>query len=199
MLILLITFAFIIPFLFTIYIPLLVFGVANLTQLGAYDGLAPKAILFVVVAYLLFVFAIMVLSFGFKAEFFWMLRQKDINVIGSDDFLFFLRKRYLLKTIKLSLIYFGITLFAALLYVFPIIYAMISLNLLTVIYAFNPEVSGSNLIKASFDLGNKKWFITFGITFIAGLTAQMVGMLLCGIVVFVTYSFTMILLYFIYK
>lgn len=82
---------------------------------------------------------------------------------------------------------------------FPIIYAMISLNLLTVIYAFNPEVSGSNLIKASFDLGNKKWFITFGITFIAGLTAQMVGMLLCGIVVFVTYSFTMILLYFIYK
>ena len=48
-------------------------------------------------------------------------------------------------------------------------------------------------------MGNKKWFITFGITLIAGLIAQMVGMLLCGIGVFVTYSFTMIPLYFIYK
>jgi hypothetical protein len=199
LLILLITFAFIIPFLFMIYIPLLVFGVANSTQSGAHDGLIPIAILFAVVAYLLFVFAMMVLSFGLKAAFFRMLRQKDINVIGTDDFLFFLRKRYLLKTIKLSLAYFGITLFAALLCVFPLIYVMVPLNLLTVIYAFNPEISGSNLIKASFDLGNKKWFITFGITLIAGLIAQMVGVLLCGIGVFVTYSFTMIPLYFIYK
>jgi hypothetical protein len=199
LLMLLITFTFIIPFLCIIYIPLVVFGVANTTQPSAYDDLAPIAILFFGVAYLLFVFAMMVIPFGLKAGLFRIMRQKDMDMIGADDFLFFLRKRYLLKTIKLSLAYFGISLVATLLCMFPIIYVMVPLNLLIVIYAFNPEMSGSNLIKASFDLGNKKWFITFGITLIAGFMAHMVGMLLCGIGVFVTYSFAMIPLYFIYK
>ena len=66
-------------------------------------------------------------------------------------------------------------------------------------YAFNPEISSSNLVKASFDLGNKKWLITFGITLVAGILAQMVGMLMCGVGIFVTASFAAIPLYFIYK
>ena len=76
---------------------------------------------------------------------------------------------------------------------------MVPLSLLPVIYAFNPELSMSNLIKASFDLGNKKWFITFGLTIVAGFLAQIVGMLLCGIGIFFTASFAAIPIYFVYK
>lgn len=196
---LLIMFAAIIPFVFIIYIPLLVFGVANSTSSGAFDGLAPIAVIFVVIAYLLFIFVMMVISFGLKAGLFRIMRQKDQDVIGKEDYFFFLKKPYLSKTINLSLAFFGISLLATMLCVFPIIYVMVPLNLLIVMYAFNPEISSSNLVKASFDLGNKKWLITFGITLVAGILAQMVGMLMCGVGIFVTASFAAIPLYFIYK
>jgi hypothetical protein len=199
LLMMLIMLAFMIPFLFIVYIPLLVFGIAEASNPGNYDGLAPIALLFVVVAYVLFVFVMIVFSFGLKAGLFRIMRLKDKDVLGSDDYFFFLRKPYLYKTINLSLAYFGISLLAMLLCLFPIIYVMVPLNLLIVIYAFNPDISSSNLIKASFDLGNKKWFITFGITLVAGMLAQMVGMLMCGVGIFVTASFAAVPLYFIYK
>ncbi|MEM5564138.1 hypothetical protein WNY78_03435 [Psychroserpens sp. AS72] len=199
LLMLLIMFAFMIPFVFIVYFPLLIFGVVDSTNPGAYNGLAPIALIFVGVAYLLFIFAMIVISFGLKAGLFRIMRQKDLNEIGADDYFFFLRKPYLSKTINLSLAYFGISVLAMLLCVFPIIYVMVPLNLLVVIYAFNPDISSSNLIKASFELGNKKWLITFGITLVAGWLAQMVGILMCGIGIFVTASFAVIPLYFIYK
>lgn len=199
LLMILIMFAFMIPFMLIVYVPLIIFGIADATNAGAYDGLGLIVFLFVIVAFLLFVFVMIVVSFGLKAGLFRIMRQKDRDVIGSDDYLFFLRKPYLSKTINLSLAYFGISLVALLLCVFPIIYVMVPLNLLVVMYAFNPEISSSNLIKASFDLGNKKWFITFGITLVAGFLAQIVGMLMCGIGIFATASFAAIPLYFIYK
>ncbi|MDG5492760.1 hypothetical protein [Psychroserpens sp. SPM9] len=199
LLMLLIMFGFMIPFIFIIYIPLIIFGVADASNPGAYDGLAPIAMIFIFVAYLLFIFAMMVVSFGLKAGLYRIMRQKDLGIIANDDYFYFLRKPYLSKTIKLSLAFFGISMLATLLCVFPIIYVMVPLNLLVVMYAFNPEISGSNLIKASFDLGNKKWFITFGLTLVAGFLAQLVGMLLCGIGIFFTASFAAVPLYFVYK
>lgn len=199
LLMMLIMIGFSIAFLFMIYIPLIAFGVADGFNPGAYDGLAPIAMLFVFIAYFVFIFGMTVLSFGLKAGLYRIMRQKDLGIVGSDDYFYFLRKPHLGKTVKLSLAFFGISLIATLLCVFPIIYVMVPLNLLVVMYAFNPEISGSNLIKASFDLGNKKWFITFGLTLVAGMLAQVVGMLLCGIGIFFTASFAAVPLYFIYK
>ncbi|WP_299275626.1 hypothetical protein [uncultured Psychroserpens sp.] len=198
-LMLLIMIGIMIPFMFIVYIPLFVFGIADATSPGAYDGLAPIAMLFVFVAYLLFTFIMIIISFGLKAGLYRIMRQKDQDIIGNDDYFYFLRRPYLGKTINLSLAYFGISLLATLLCFFPIIYVMVPLNLLIVIYAFNPDLSNSDLIRLSFDLGNRKWLIAFGLTFVAGFLAQIVGMMMCMIGVFFTASFAAIPLYFIYK
>lgn len=95
--------------------------------------------------------------------------------------------------------YLGISLLATLLCFFPIIYVMVPLNLLVVIYAFNPDMSNSDMIKASFELGNKKWLITFGLVIIASILAQIVGSILCGIGILFTACFAYIPPYFIYK
>ncbi|WP_298760690.1 hypothetical protein [uncultured Psychroserpens sp.] len=195
----LILFAFMIPFIFIVYIPLIILGISDFSNPGGYNTLAPIAFLIMIVAYLLFVFAMMVITFGLKAGLYRIMRQKDQGIVDKDDYFFFLRRPHLSKTINLSLATFGISLLATLLCFFPVIYVMVPLNLLVVIYAFNPEMSSSDLIRLSFDLGNKKWFITFGLTIVAGLLAQMVGALMCGIGVLFTASFAAIPLYFIYK
>lgn len=196
---LLIMFAFTIPFMLIVYLPLIILGIADASDPGSFDGLAPVAMIFMVSAYLLFLFAMIVISFGLKSGLYRIMRQKELNVIGGDDYFYFFRKPYLRKTINLSVSYFGISLVATLLCFLPIIYVMVPLSIMPVFYAFNPELSTSNIIKGSFDLGNKKWFITFGLTIVAGLLAQMVGMLMCGIGIFFTASFAAIPVYFIYK
>jgi hypothetical protein len=76
---------------------------------------------------------------------------------------------------------------------------MVPMNFLFVIYAFNPELTVSNLVKVSFELGNKKWFIAFGLTLVAGILAQTIGFLMCFVGIFATASFVGLPLYVIYK
>ncbi len=141
----------------------------------------------------------MVITVGLRAALFKIMFQKDGNMVLRDDYFLFLRKPYLSKTISVALAYFGISLVAALLCFLPLIYVLVPLNLLMVIYAFNPEMSTSDLVRASFYFGNKKWFITFGLIIVASLLAQFVGMLMCGIGILFTASFAAIPVYFVYK
>ncbi|WP_040278331.1 hypothetical protein [Psychroserpens damuponensis] len=198
-LMILIMFAIIIPFVIVIYVPVLFISIMSAESPGFIGGWQFILVIVLMLIYVCFMFVMLVMTFGLKAGLYRIMRQKDLSIIAKDDYLFFLRKPYRSKTIGLSLAYFGIGLLAMLLCVFPLIYVMVPLNLLVVIYAFNPEISSSNLIKASFELGNKKWLITFGVTLVSGWLAQMVGMLMCGVGIFATASFAAIPLYFIYK
>lgn len=195
----LIMIAFTIPFLLIVYLPLIMVGIADATDPGAIDTLGPIAMIFVLVAYLLFVFAMIVITFGLKAGYYRIVRQKEINSVSGNDYFFFLKKPYLNKTINLALSYFGISLIAMLLCVLPVIYVMVPLSLLPVFYAFNPELSTSNLIKGSFELGNKKWLLIFGLTLIGGILSYIVGILMCFIGVYVTMSFVFLPPYLVYK
>lgn len=199
LLITLLSIAFTIPFVIIIYVPLLIFGIADANNPNQFDSLAPIALLFVILAYLLFAFAIMVITVGLRAALFKIMAQKERNTVSKDDYFLFLRKPYLSKTVSVAFAYLGISLVAALLCFFPLIYAFVPLNLMMVIYAFNPEMSTSELVKSSFSLGNKKWFVTFGLIFIASLLAQFVGILMCGVGILFTASFSAIPVYFIYK
>ena len=75
---------------------------------------------------------------------------------------------------------------------------MVPLQLLVLFFAFNPELSVSEIVKASFKLGNKYWLIIFGLTFISSLIAQ-IGILLCIVGVFFTAYFVHVPMYFLYK
>jgi len=70
---------------------------------------------------------------------------------------------------------------------------------LGVIFAFNPDVNASDLIKASFKFGNKIWLVAFGLIFISSILAQFVGMILCFVGIFFTAYFVYLPIYYMYK
>ena len=88
---------------------------------------------------------------------------------------------------------------AMLFFVLPIFYVMVPIVLINVIFAFNVELSAGDIIKASFNLGTKKWLITFGLYIVCSVLAGIVGFLLCGIGSIITAPFVYHPIYFIYK
>lgn len=198
---LLLTIVLMIPFYILMYVPMIAMGLFNPERMG--QGMAPEEVFaFMIPFYLLmivFSFFAVIIGFGMKAGFYRICKTKDFNEATSDDYFYFFKKPYLGKTIKMAAATSGITLLAMLLCVFPIFYVMVPVALMNVIYAFNPDLSVSNIIKAGFDLGNRKWLMTFGLIFVAGIVAQLVGMVMCFVGVLITASFAYLPPYFIYK
>lgn len=188
-----------IPFYLVMYLPFIGMGFLDMDAYSYNNDISP--ILMIPFFIMIFVFSIvaMVLSFGMKASFYRICKMKDLNEAGSDDYFYYLKKPYLGKVIVLSLMTFGMSLLATLLCFLPIIYVMVPITLINVIFAFNPDLSASDIIKAGFRLGNKKWLITFGLIVISAILAELVGLLMCFVGIFVTASFSYIPAYFVYK
>lgn len=195
----LLNFALVIPFIIVFYTPLLFFGLINSSDASDFENLGPLAAITLIFAYLVLLVCITVISVGLKAALFKIMADKDSDAPTKDDYFLYLRKPYLPKTFAIGITYLVISLIAVLLCLFPLVYAIVPLSLLVVVYTFNPELSTSELVNASFNLANKKWLVTFGLIVVSGLLAQMVGMLMCGIGLIFTASFAAIPLYFIYK
>ncbi|MDB9960875.1 hypothetical protein OAD62_02165 [Oceanihabitans sp.] len=197
--VLLLTAVLIIPFYLIMYLPLIAGGIIDSAFFE--DGYNPSALFAIPFGLFALAFSViaMVIGFGMRAGFYRICMMKDLNQAGPDDYFYYLKKPYLGKLVKLSLATFGISLLATMLCVLPIIYVVVPITLMNLIFAFNPEQSVSEIIKSGFALGNKKWLITFGLMVIAGLLAQIVGMIMCFIGVFVTASFAYIPAYYIYK
>lgn len=188
-----------IPFYLVMYLPFIGMGFLDMDAYSYNNDISP--ILMIPFFIMIFVFSIvaMVLSFGMKASFYRICKMKDLNEAGSDDYFYYLKKPYLGKVIVLSLMTFGISFLATLLCFLPIIYVMVPITLINVIFTFNPDLSASDIIKAGFRLGNKKWLITFGLIVISAILAELVGLLMCFVGIFVTASFSYIPAYFVYK
>ncbi|MDO7174107.1 hypothetical protein [Mariniflexile sp. AS56] len=196
---LLLTMLLMVPFYLVMYLPMLGMGLISPEMFQDTEAFTPLFMVPVAVLGVLFSFFAMVISFGLKASFYRICKLKDLEEMGSDDYFYYLKKPYLGKVIKLSLACYGISIAAMLLCVLPIIYVMVPIALMTVIFAFNPDLSTSEIVKAGFKLGNKKWLLTFGLMFVSGLLAGIVGMLMCCIGIYVTSSFSYLPAYFIYK
>lgn len=199
MVMLLLTMLLMMPFYILMYVPMLAMGAMSPESFDSSDDMSFIVLVPMGLLVLVFAFFATVISFGLKSAFFRICKAKDFNESTSDDYFYFFKKPYLGKTIKLSVITFGISILAALLCVFPIIYVMVPLSLINVIYTFNPDMKASEIVKVGFALGNKKWLITFGLMIVAAILAQLVGTLLCFIGVIVTASFAYLPFYFIYK
>jgi hypothetical protein len=195
-----------IPILMIVYIPIIFMGLTDAFA-SSYDpyneyvqsDISPVMIIVLGVLYLFIIIAMSTISFGLRAAFYRICQLRDLEQMGKEDYFYFFKKSYLGKTLKLALAFTGISVLATLLCVIPVIYAIVPLSLMIVIYAFNPDMSISDIIKLSFDLGNKKWLITFGLMFISGFLAAIVGFIMCFIGVYVTASFNYLPAYFIYK
>ncbi|WP_035483795.1 hypothetical protein [Gaetbulibacter saemankumensis] len=116
----------------------------------------------------------------------------------QDDYFYFFKKEYFTKVFMLGIIYTGIATIAQLLCGLPYIYVFVPLSYFAVILAKHPELSETEIVKASFALGNKKWLLTFGTLFVAALLG-MLGIIGCGIGVLFTISIAYLPPYLIYR
>lgn len=188
-----------VPFYLIMYLPLIGAGLLASSETYFGDGFSMMLMIPFFFFISIFSFVAMVISFGMKASFYRICKYKDLNIAGSDDYFYYLKRPYLGKVIVLSLITFGISILATLLFIFPLLYVMVPVTLINVIFAFNPDLSALEIVKAGFKLGNKKWLLTFGLIIVSSFLSQTIGMMLCVIGIFVTTSFSYIPAYFIYK
>ncbi|MCW8980762.1 MULTISPECIES: hypothetical protein [Altibacter] len=200
----------VIPMILLIYIPYIAF----IFYMGGFDGYnsydtygyynepdltpyIPVLILYLIAVFIL-IFLVQAVVYGITAHFIRVLKKVDMGTTEDVGGYFDLIKGNFKKLFMLSLATFGIAIAATLACYLPIFYVMVPLQLVVVFFAFHPELSVSEIIKASFKLGNKYWLTIFGLIIVAGLIAQL-GLLLCLVGVFVTAFFVHIPMYFIYK
>ena len=192
------------PLIIVLYIPLIGIFIAQAD--GGYSspsdfnaffaGMSIFYILFVIVG----VFVLGAISVALNAAFFRIMKMLDHNEqVTTSDFFYFIKTKYLSKIFVLMLASIGIAILAALLCYLPIFYVMVPLSYFSVFYAFNPELSVGEIVKASFKIGTKKWLISFGLILVASLMAQLVGFLLCFIGLLFTATFVYHPIYIIYK
>ena len=199
----LIAFIVAIPVLIVAYIPLVpVILQGNRQSYGQEFNPFIEYPLPVIIGYFLFLLALILISqvfaYAISAHFYKIMQKADTGKpIDTGGYFVFLKGNFG-KLFVLSLAATGIALLATLLCYLPLFYVMVPLQLLVVVFAFNPELSVSQIIKASFKLGNKFWIIIFGLIILSGIIAQL-GVLLCFVGVFVTASFVHIPMYYVYK
>lgn len=192
------------PLIIILYLPLIGMMIAQQENgysdpeafSGFFAGMSILYILFVIVG----IFVLGAISMALNAAFFRIMKKLDYNeAVTTSDFFYFVKGKYLSKIFVLMLASMGVAILAVLLCYLPIFYVMVPLTYFSLIYAFNPELSVGEIVKASFKLGNKKWLITFGTMFVASFLSQIVGLLLCGIGLLFTAPFVYHPIYLIYK
>lgn len=192
------------PLIIILYVPLITMLIANAgsdfneteTFSAFFAGFSLLYILFICVG----VFVLGAVSVALNAAFFRILKKLDHDEqVSTSDFFYFLKGKYLRKTAVLVIASILISIPAALLCFIPLIYVMVPMSFFAIIFAFNPELSVGDIVRASFKLGHKKWLLTFGLMIVASLLSQIVGVLLCGIGVLFTAAFVYHPTYLIYK
>lgn len=199
----LILLAVVIPFILVVYVP--IFAMIGYTErynsYGYYEHVEPPILLMIVYFIVVFamIFVVQGISLGIVAHFYRALKKEDT---GSDEdiggYFVYLKGENLTKVMVISIATFLISILAVLLCYLPIFYVMVPLQILGVIFAFNTELSVSDMIKASFKLGNKYWLIAFGLIILSQMIAQ-IGILLCFVGLFLTAFFVYIPMYYFYK
>ncbi|WP_430411694.1 hypothetical protein [Kordia sp.] len=161
--------------------------------------IALPMVVLIIAIFILIIIVAGVVPMALIAGFYRICKQKDLNEATSDDYFYFLKRRYFKKMATLVAASIGISLLATLLCYFPVFFVMIPITFFTIIFAFNPELSASDIISVGFKLGVKKWGITFALVLVSGFAASIIGFILCGIGIFFTSSFIYLPIYFVYK
>jgi len=185
-----------------IFVPMFLMGIIDSSAFESLESGNPdfRPIIMIYVIMLPAIFVASIFSTLLNMAFYRIIKQIDLGEPASSvSFGMFFKTKYFVKALVLSIATFFIAIIATLACYLPVFYVMVPLTLLIPIFSFNPEISNSDLIKASFKLGTKKWLITFGLVFISAILAELVGLILCGIGIFVTMSFVYLPSYFVYK
>ena len=138
------------------------------------------------------------ISIGLMAGFYRIVKQVDLNEMQKDDFFYYFQGTYISKVFMLGIIYALIATIAQLMFFIPYIYAFVPLSFFAVVFSNNPELTETEIVKLSFNIGTKKWLLTFGLLFITGILG-MLGIIACGIGLLFTISIMYLPVYFVYR
>ncbi|MDO6760779.1 hypothetical protein Q4566_11255 [Tamlana sp. 2_MG-2023] len=198
------TLVVVIPLIIALYAPLIGLimsqGQEGLVDddamLSFFGGMSLLYSLLVIIGF----FVVGAVYFALNAGFYRIMRKLDANEnTVIKDYFYFFKLSYLSKGMIITLISMLIGIVSLMLCYIPFIYAIVPLSFFAVIFAFNPELSATEIIKASFKLANKYWLVSFGLIVVSSILSQLVGYLACGIGLLFTASFIYHPIYLIYK
>ncbi len=165
----------------------------------AAPAIALPMVLLLIVAMIGVIIMVGVVPVALSASFYRICKMKDFNEVSSDDYFYFLKGKYFRKMAILVAASILISIPAMLLCYLPIFYVMVPITFFTVILAFNPDLSASDIISVAFKIGTKKWGITIALIIVSSFLSFLVGAVLCGIGILFTSSFVYLPVYFVYK
>ncbi|TAI48068.1 hypothetical protein [Flagellimonas allohymeniacidonis] len=187
----------ILPFYIILYVPMIASGMMDPYAYERND-LPSGMLVFLIVFYPIMIIGISTFAMCLNAAFLRICKRIDLDQMGKDDYFYYFKKPYLKKAFVLALIITGLSILGMLACGIGLIYLVVPMSLFPAFFAFDEELTPSEITKASFALGNKNWLIIFGLIFVTGLIAQL-GVLLCFVGVFFTAMLGRIPTYFIYK
>ncbi len=183
------------PLIVVLYVPLVAMLIAQANS-DFFAGMSIMYILFVIVG----IFVLGAVSVALQAAFFRIMRALDEGkTVTTSDFFCFINGKHLSKTFMLMIVSVLISIPSVLLCYVPLIYMIVPMSFFAAVFAFNPELSVSDIVSISFKIGHKKWLLAFGLIVVSSLLSQIVGFLLCGIGVLFTAAFVCHPVYLIYK
>ena len=203
LLLLIFTLIMILPLIIIMYAPLI--AVILTAESGGFDPdsnplLAGGLSVGMIIGILFFVLAISVVATALVAGFYHICRAADQGKEVSTGMLFtFLKKQYVGKLFQIGLLVIVISTIALALCVLPIFYVMVPLAFIAPIFAFNPELSPTDLVKAGFSIGNKKWLLTFGLLIVVSIGMNIISYITCGLGAIFLGCFQYLPVYLIYK
>lgn len=193
---LLLTFTLMLPFYILMYIPIIA---AEVTSPEMFEQEELNATVTVMVLIIPIVFVGMIaVSLALNASFLRICKLKDLGEIGSDDYFYFFKKKYIPKLIELVLLVIGIFILGMLTCGIGIFYFIVPISLIPSFLAFNEDLSSMEIVKASFILGNKNWLVIFCLLLVMGVLGQL-GIIACGIGVLFTVMLGEISVYYMCK
>ncbi|MCF7568916.1 hypothetical protein L3X37_11160 [Sabulilitoribacter arenilitoris] len=145
---------------------------------GFFAGMSVLYIVFVIVG----IFVLGTITSALYAAFFRIMKKLDYGQeVATSDFFYFVKSKYLSKIFILMLIAYVILIPSALLCYLPLLYTLVPLSFFAPIFAFNEELGVSDIVKASFKLGTKKWLIGLGLLIVSFLCYLVLGFITCSI------------------
>lgn len=193
-----------VPFMLIFYMPIIAIMIEQ-SQSGyvdpdamneAFYGRGP---LYILMFYLV-IFLLSSVSAMLYAGFYRIVNKIDYKQeFQFSEFFYYFKGNYFAKGFVLMLLASIISFIAALLCLLPIFYVMVPIMFFIPIFAFNPELSIGNIITLAFNLGNKKWGITFGLIIVSAIIIYILIFITCGIGSLFLPAFLYLPIYLIYK
>ena len=192
------------PFIIVLYGPLVVSIIAQ-SKSGNFDSdifgsLFAGFTAFYLIVFVFGILAAIVFQLALQAGFFRIMKAMDLGEEAKvSDLFYFLKSKYFGSVTLLMIATILVSTIAALLCYVPLIYAIIPISFFAIVYAFNPELSIGDIVQISFNLGTKKWLISFGLFVVTYLLIIVLSILTCGIGSLFLSPFVYLPLYFVYK